>query len=88
MDAHLRGVDDEIRCAGNRLQQPALGGDRVAQTDVAGDQGMLAAGLGIALEQHLVGGVQINDFAADAASLNTLSASAVMLHLLKPKKTM
>src|SRR5258706_16086884 len=28
------------------------------------------------------------DLAADAASLNTLSASAVMLHLLKPKKMM
>src|SRR5882757_3770229 len=28
------------------------------------------------------------DLAAEAASLNTLSASAVMLHLLKPKKMM
>jgi len=65
---HLRGVDDEIRRAGNRLEQLALGGDRVAQTDVAGDQGMLAAGLGIAIEQHLVRGVQVNHLAADAAA--------------------
>ena len=66
--AHVRGVDHQVRRDGDRLEQLALRGDGLAQTHLAGDQRMLAARLGIALEQHLLGGVQVQDLAIDAAA--------------------
>jgi len=60
--------NDEVRGRNDGLEQPAFRGDGLAQTGVRRHQGVLAAGFRVALQQHLIGGVQVQYIAGNAAA--------------------
>ena len=66
VDAHARGVDDEIGAVDQRVQQAPLLGDRIGEALARASQRVPAARFGVAPQQHLVLGVQVQDFATQA----------------------
>ena len=66
--AHARGVDDQVGGIEQRLQQPPLDGDGLAQALAAAAQRMHAARLGEAPQQLVVVGHQEDQLAVDAAA--------------------
>ena len=66
--AGARGVDDQVGCVGDRLQQLAFLAQRVGQTEPLATQRMPAARFAVALQQRVLVGAQEQHFAVHAAA--------------------
>jgi len=68
MHAQVRGIDEQIRRMGNRLEQVALERQRRAQIETAAAHGVRTPCFGEAPQQHLVGRGEENQLAIDTAA--------------------